>query len=67
MANAPLERGPGDHRWCDERIAAVEAENALLKARIGELEDQNAELLSRFAALETLVSKLAAQQNGGGR
>jgi hypothetical protein len=35
--------------------------------RIGELEDQNTELQSRLAALETLVSKLAAQQNGGGR
>lgn len=52
MANAPLERGPGDHRWCDDRIAAVEAENALLKARIGELEEKQERQATRMEKLE---------------
>jgi len=40
VTNAPLERGPGDHRWCDARIAALEAEIVDLRVRLEKLEEQ---------------------------
>lgn len=78
MTNAPTERGSGDHRWCDARIAALEAENAeqrmqiaasqaesaLLKTRVGELEERIERLVERT---EELARRTRQNSQNSGR
>lgn len=67
MTETFAERGPGDHRWCDARIAALEAENTRLRARVEATEAENALLKSRVAELEAKVESLMRRMEELGR
>jgi len=67
VTGTPTERGSGDHRWCDARIAALEAENARLQARVEATEGENALLRSRVGELESKVDSLMRRVEELGR
>ncbi len=66
MTDTPTERGPGDYRWCDARIAALEAEVTRLQGLVSKVETLESKLagaMKRIEELEERVGKSSRNSN----